>query len=127
MFREHALVPHIHVRDNVAHEHSRLESPLRCIWEEAKPDTKSGLLAAAGSKLCAMTQEKESVMVNRPTNRQLMERRVGAISRGISNAHAVFAAKALNSEIWDVEGKRYIDFCAGIAVVSTGHCHPKVR
>ena len=126
MFREHALVPHIHVRDNVAHEHSRLESPLRCIWEEAKPDTKSGLLAAAGSKLCAMTQEKESVMVNRPTNRQLMERRVGAISRGISNAHAVFAAKALNSEIWDVEGKRYIDFCAGIAVVSTGHCHPKV-
>ena len=60
------------------------------------------------------------------TNASLMDRRVAAIPRGIGNAHAIFAKRALNSEIWDVEGKRYIDFCAGIAVVNTGHCHPKV-
>ena len=60
------------------------------------------------------------------TNAQLMARRVDALPRGMGNAHPIFAKKALNSEIWDVEGKRYIDFCAGIAVVNTGHCHPKV-
>ncbi len=59
-------------------------------------------------------------------NAELMARKVATIARGIGNAHPVFAAKALNSEIWDVEGKRYIDFCAGIAVVNTGHCHPKI-
>jgi len=59
-------------------------------------------------------------------NTALMARRTAAIPRGIGNAHAIFAERALNSEIWDVEGKRYIDFCAGIAVVNTGHCHPKV-
>ncbi|WP_210411818.1 4-aminobutyrate--2-oxoglutarate transaminase [Noviherbaspirillum sp. UKPF54] len=60
------------------------------------------------------------------SNTGLMARRHASIARGIGNAHPVFAAKALNSEIWDVEGKRYIDFCAGIAVVNTGHCHPRV-
>lgn len=60
------------------------------------------------------------------TNTELMARRHAAIARGIGNAHPVFASRALNSEIWDVEGKRYIDFCAGIAVVNTGHCHPRV-
>ncbi|NIK47090.1 4-aminobutyrate aminotransferase [Variibacter gotjawalensis] len=38
----------------------------------------------------------------------------------------IFAAKAQNAELWDVEGRRYIDFAAGIAVVNTGHRHPKV-
>lgn len=60
------------------------------------------------------------------TNMELMARRHAAIARGIGNAHPVFATKAQNSEIWDVEGKRYIDFCAGIAVVNTGHCHPRI-
>jgi 4-aminobutyrate aminotransferase len=64
--------------------------------------------------------------MNTKTNADLMARRTAAIPRGIGNAHAIFATRASNSEIWDVEGKRYIDFCAGIAVVNTGHCHPKV-
>jgi 4-aminobutyrate aminotransferase/(S)-3-amino-2-methylpropionate transaminase len=38
----------------------------------------------------------------------------------------VFAEKARNAELWDVEGKRYIDFGAGIAVVNTGHSHPRI-
>lgn len=59
-------------------------------------------------------------------NELLMTRRTNALPRGVGNAHPIFAQRALNSEIWDVEGNRYIDFCAGIAVVNTGHCHPDV-
>ncbi|GAB4468697.1 MAG: acetyl ornithine aminotransferase family protein [Anaerolineae bacterium] len=33
---------------------------------------------------------------------------------------------ARGAEVWDVDGRRYIDFMAGIAVTSTGHCHPQV-
>jgi 4-aminobutyrate aminotransferase/(S)-3-amino-2-methylpropionate transaminase len=36
------------------------------------------------------------------------------------------AARADNAEVWDVEGKRYIDFAGGIAVLNTGHRHPQV-
>jgi 4-aminobutyrate aminotransferase len=55
-----------------------------------------------------------------------MARRAKAVPRGIGNAHAVFVNRAENGEVWDVEGNRYIDFCAGIAVLNTGHRHPKV-
>ncbi|MBW6494396.1 MAG: 4-aminobutyrate--2-oxoglutarate transaminase [Burkholderiaceae bacterium] len=55
-----------------------------------------------------------------------MARRVAALPRGVGQGHAVFAQRAENAEIWDVEGRRWIDFCAGIAVVNTGHRHPKV-
>lgn len=60
------------------------------------------------------------------TNAEIAKRRTGAIARGVGMMTQVYADKALNSEIWDVEGNRYIDFAAGIAVVNTGHCHPKV-
>ncbi|MGE4480931.1 4-aminobutyrate--2-oxoglutarate transaminase [Acidocella sp.] len=60
------------------------------------------------------------------TNSEMMARRVAAVPRGVGNAHAVFAAKAENAELWDIEGKRYIDFAGGIAVLNTGHRHPKV-
>jgi len=60
------------------------------------------------------------------SNSDLQSRRVAAVPRGVSTMLPVFAARAENSEIWDVEGKRYIDFASGIAVVGTGHRHPKV-
>ncbi len=59
-------------------------------------------------------------------NADLMARRSAALPRGVGQGHPVFAERAENAEIWDVEGKRWIDFCAGIAVVNTGHCHPRV-
>ncbi|MGB8221513.1 MAG: aminotransferase class III-fold pyridoxal phosphate-dependent enzyme, partial [Polyangiales bacterium] len=40
--------------------------------------------------------------------------------------HLRFAERAENAEVWDVEGKRYIDFAGGIGVLNTGHRHPKV-
>ena len=60
------------------------------------------------------------------SNAHLMQRRRAAVPRGVGQAHEIFVARASNAEVWDVEGKRYIDFAGGIAVVNTGHCHPDV-
>jgi 4-aminobutyrate aminotransferase/(S)-3-amino-2-methylpropionate transaminase len=60
------------------------------------------------------------------SNADLLARRQAAIVRGVGNATPLSAARALNAEIWDVEGKRYVDFAGGIAVLNTGHCHPHV-
>ena len=59
-------------------------------------------------------------------NAEVAKRRDDAISRGVGMMTQIYAERALNSEVWDIEGNRYIDFAAGIAVVNTGHCHPKV-
>ncbi|KLN60349.1 4-aminobutyrate aminotransferase [Kiloniella spongiae] len=60
------------------------------------------------------------------TNSNLLKRRVDAISRGVGFLTDFFAEYAENSEIWDVEGRRFIDFGSGIGVCNTGHRHPKV-
>ena len=60
------------------------------------------------------------------TNAALLTRRQAAIPRALTHATPAFASHAKNSEIWDVEGRRYVDFAGGIAVLNTGHCHPKV-
>jgi 4-aminobutyrate aminotransferase/(S)-3-amino-2-methylpropionate transaminase len=59
-------------------------------------------------------------------NADLLTRRLAAVPRGVSTATAIFAARAKNAELWDVEGNRYVDFAGGIAVLNTGHRHPKV-
>ncbi len=59
-------------------------------------------------------------------NAEISARKNDAISRGVGMTTQIYADKAENSEIWDVEGKRYIDFAGGIAVLNTGHRHPKV-
>ena len=58
-------------------------------------------------------------------NEDLQKRRDAAIARGIANQLPVFIERARNAELWDVEGRRYIDFAGGIAVVNTGHVHPR--
>ena len=60
------------------------------------------------------------------SNASLLQRRSDAIPRGIGTAMPIFAARARNAELWDVEGRRFIDFAAGIAVLNVGHCHPRV-
>jgi 4-aminobutyrate aminotransferase/(S)-3-amino-2-methylpropionate transaminase len=62
-----------------------------------------------------------------PTNADLARRRAAAIPRGVGNSLQIYAERASNGEIWDVEGRRYIDFGSGIAVLNTGHLHPKVQ
>jgi 4-aminobutyrate aminotransferase / (S)-3-amino-2-methylpropionate transaminase / 5-aminovalerate transaminase len=61
------------------------------------------------------------------SNAELHARRQQAVPRGVSNSLQVYAARAANAELWDVEGRRYIDFASGISVLNTGHLHPKVK
>ncbi|MDB6180763.1 4-aminobutyrate--2-oxoglutarate transaminase [Paracoccus fistulariae] len=56
----------------------------------------------------------------------LTDRKNAAISRGVGMTTQIYADRAENAEIWDKEGNRYIDFAAGIAVVNTGHRHPRI-
>lgn len=60
-----------------------------------------------------------------PVSAQLQIRQKAAVAGGVST-RSIFADRAQNAELWDVDGKRYIDFAAGIAVNNTGHRHPKV-
>jgi len=60
------------------------------------------------------------------TNAALIARREAAVARGVASAAPIFAQYAENAELWDVEGNRFVDFAGGIAVLNTGHRHPKV-
>ncbi|MFT8711580.1 4-aminobutyrate--2-oxoglutarate transaminase [Komagataeibacter rhaeticus] len=60
------------------------------------------------------------------TNSDLLARRNYAVPRGVATSTPIFADRAENAELWDVEGRRYIDFAGGIAVLNVGHRHPKV-
>lgn len=59
-------------------------------------------------------------------NSELQQRREAAVVRGVGHATQRYAVRALNAEIWDADGKRYIDFAGGIGVLNTGHRHPRV-
>ena len=59
-------------------------------------------------------------------NTSLEQRRLAATPRGVATATAIYADRAENAELWDVEGRRFVDFAGGIAVLNTGHRHPTV-
>jgi 4-aminobutyrate aminotransferase / (S)-3-amino-2-methylpropionate transaminase / 5-aminovalerate transaminase len=80
-----------------------------CILDRARP---------------GLRRSKEDALM--PTNAALAARRDAAVARGVAHATGLYAARAENAELWDVEGRRYIDFAGGIAVLNTGHRHPKV-
>src|SRR5271165_2957779 len=73
-----------------------------------------------------MTIVEKAPDVRSAGNSEWLKRRSAAVVRGIGHSTGVFTARARNAEIWDVEGKRYVDFAGGIAVLNTGHCHPRV-
>lgn len=60
------------------------------------------------------------------TNADWLARREKAVPKGVAHACSIFAHRAKNAEVWDIEGNRYIDFAGGIAVLNTGHVHPKI-
>jgi len=60
------------------------------------------------------------------TNASLKARRDEACPAGLPSRSGIYAARAKGAELWDVEGKRYIDFIGGIGVLNVGHAHPKV-
>ena len=59
-------------------------------------------------------------------NQQINQRRLDATARGVGVMCNFYADRAENATIWDVEGNQYTDFAAGIAVLNTGHRHPKI-
>ena len=60
------------------------------------------------------------------TNREIQQRAERVIPRGVAISFPIFVDRAENAELWDVEGRRYLDFGTGIAVLNTGHRHPRV-
>jgi 4-aminobutyrate aminotransferase/(S)-3-amino-2-methylpropionate transaminase len=55
----------------------------------------------------------------------LIARKTAAVARGVGT-RGIYAARAENAQLWDADGRRFIDFAAGIAVNNTGHRHPRV-
>jgi 4-aminobutyrate aminotransferase len=59
-------------------------------------------------------------------NSEIQARRLAATPRGVGVMYDFYAQRAQNATVWDVEGREYIDFAGGIAVVNTGHAHPRI-
>src|SRR5487761_591428 len=70
--------------------------------------------------MAQMKVEKQSL------DAELTELRAKYVPRGITTAHPLVADRAKGSELWDVGGKRYVDFAGGIGVMNVGHGHPHV-
>jgi 4-aminobutyrate aminotransferase/(S)-3-amino-2-methylpropionate transaminase len=67
-----------------------------------------------------MTKNPES------TQSAMLKRRENAVAAGVMSAHPVVIARAEGAQVWDVDGREYIDFVGGIGVLNVGHNHPKV-
>ncbi|MFN3493815.1 MAG: 4-aminobutyrate--2-oxoglutarate transaminase [Hydrogenophaga sp.] len=75
-----------------------------------------------------MNAPQKSEHLNAPhTNAAWHARRQAATPRGVGVYGDFFIEKAKNAEFWDIEGRRFIDFAGGIAVLNTGHVHPKIQ
>lgn len=74
----------------------------------------------------AILLERNSLTGDALTNANILARRQAATPRGIGVRFDLFADRAENAELWDVEGRRYIDFTSGVAVTNVGHRHPLV-
>ncbi|CRM90899.1 4-aminobutyrate aminotransferase GabT [Pseudomonas sp. 22 E 5] len=58
--------------------------------------------------------------------KRLLALRDQHVPRGIITAHPVVAARGEGAQLWDVDGKRFLDFVGGIGVLNTGHCHRRL-
>ena len=61
-----------------------------------------------------------------PRARTIMERDARAVSSSYTRGYPLVVESAAGAIVQDVDGNRFLDFNAGIAVVATGHCHPRV-
>ncbi len=60
------------------------------------------------------------------SNKELQARRQAAVTRAAQSVHPIYPVRGEGSYVWDADGKKYLDFSAGIAVMNLGHSHPKV-
>jgi 4-aminobutyrate aminotransferase len=77
-------------------------------------------------RLSAASAKKRGAPEITMKNAELKSRKDAATPRGVGVMCDFYAERAENAELWDVEGRRFIDFAAGIAVCNTGHRHPKI-
>ena len=61
-----------------------------------------------------------------PKGRALLARDANVVSPSYPRDYPFVMSHGKGAEVWDVDGNRFLDFAAGIAVCSTGHCHPVV-
>ena len=61
-----------------------------------------------------------------PISQAIIERDDKTMSGSMTPRYPFVMERGVGAHVWDVDGNEYIDFAAGIAVNSTGHCHPKV-
>jgi 4-aminobutyrate aminotransferase len=61
-----------------------------------------------------------------PKAKEILERDAQVLSPSYARDYGFVMDHGKGAEVWDVDGNRYIDFCAGIAVNSTGHSHPEI-
>jgi 4-aminobutyrate aminotransferase len=66
------------------------------------------------------------VALHHSNNGALNARKLAATPRGVGTLCDFYAERAINAELWDVEGRRFIDFASGIAVLNVGHRHPRL-
>ncbi len=60
------------------------------------------------------------------SNRSIAERRRMAVARAALSVHPISPTRAAGAYVWDADGKRYLDWTVGIAVMNVGHSHPRV-
>jgi 4-aminobutyrate aminotransferase len=70
--------------------------------------------------------EEKVMMLPGPKARDVVERDIYSVSQSYARDYPFVMSHGRGSEVWDVDGNRFVDFTAGISVTSTGHCHPEV-
>jgi 4-aminobutyrate aminotransferase / (S)-3-amino-2-methylpropionate transaminase / 5-aminovalerate transaminase len=60
------------------------------------------------------------------SNQSLAERRKAAVTPAAESVHPFYPVRAQGAYVWDADGRKYLDFSVGIAVMNVGHSHPKV-
>ena len=75
-----------------------------------------------------MTQQYHGFVVreNSARSQAMMSRDKHALSPSYTRSYGFVMDHGQGANVWDVDGNQYLDFAAGIAVLSTGHCHPKI-
>ncbi len=73
-----------------------------------------------------MAAKENKTNIPGPKARGYLDRDREVISPSYTRVYPFVMDHGQGSEVWDVDGNRYIDFATGIAVTATGHCHPKV-
>jgi 4-aminobutyrate aminotransferase len=71
------------------------------------------------------TEEKVMVLPG-PRASDILKRDIHSVSQSYARDYPFVMSHGRGSEVWDVDGNRFIDFSSGISVTSTGHSHPEV-